>query len=49
MSILTVGSVITVTVTMSEPTVVSGVPTLSVLIGNATVQAVYVSGSGTNK
>ena len=44
--ILNAGDSVTVTVTMSEPTTVSGTPQISLQIGSTTVQADYASGSG---
>ena len=44
--ILNAGDSVTVTVTMSEPTTVSGTPQIGLQIGNTTVQADYASGSG---
>ena len=44
--ILNAGDSLTVTVTMSEPTTVSGTPQIGLQIGNTTVQADYASGSG---
>ena len=45
---LNAGDVVTVTVTMSEATTVTGASTIDLLVGTtATVQAAYVSGSGT--
>lgn len=46
-STLNAGDVVSVTVTMSEATTVTGTPQLALTIGGATVQADYVSGSGT--
>ena len=43
---LTVGDVVHATVAMSEATFVTGTPHLALTIGGATVQADYVSGSG---
>ena len=45
-STLNAGDVVSVTLTMSEATVVTGTPTLALLIGATTVQADYASGSG---
>jgi hypothetical protein len=44
---LNAGDVVTVTVTMSEATTVTGAPTLALNIGGTTVNATYASGSGT--
>ena len=44
--ILNAGDSVTVTVTMSEPTTVSGTPQIGLQIGSTTVQADYASGSG---
>ena len=44
--ILNAGDSVTVTVTMSEPTTVSGAPQIGLQIGSTTVQADYASGSG---
>ena len=45
---LNAGDVVTVTVTMSEATTVTGASTINLLVGTSTtVQAAYVSGSGT--
>ena len=44
--ILNAGDSVTVAVTMSEPTTVSGTPQIGLQIGSATVQANYDSGSG---
>ncbi|MFN4166490.1 MAG: hypothetical protein ACK4GK_18095, partial [Ferrovibrio sp.] len=46
---LNAGDVVSVTVTMSEATTVTGTPQLALNIGGVTVQANYQSGSGTNK
>jgi hypothetical protein len=46
-NILNIGDVVSVTVTMSEATTVTGTPTVGLNIGGTTVQASYVSGSGT--
>ena len=46
-STLNAGDVVSVTVTMSEATIVTGTPTLALNIGGTTVQANYASGSGT--
>ena len=46
-NILNAGDVVRVTVTMSEVTIVTGTPRLALTIGGTTVQANYVSGSGT--
>ena len=45
-STLNVGDVVSVTVTMSEATTVTGTPQLALNIGSTTVQANYTSGSG---
>jgi hypothetical protein len=45
---LAVGDVVSVTVTMSEDTVVTGTPKLSLNLGGVVVQASYVSDSGTS-
>jgi hypothetical protein len=45
-STLNAGDVVSVTVTMSEPTTVTGVPQLAIKIGGATVLATYATGSG---
>jgi len=45
---LSAGDVISITVTMSEATFVTGVPQLALDIGGSTVLASYASGSGTN-
>ena len=44
--ILNAGDSVTVAVTMSEPTTVSGTPQIGLQIGSTTVQADYASGSG---
>src|SRR5258707_9477943 len=44
---LNAGDVVSVTVTMSEATTVTGTPHLALNIGGTTVQADYASGSGT--
>jgi hypothetical protein len=44
---LNAGDVVSVTVTMSEATLVTGTPTLTLLVGLSPVSATYVSGSGT--
>ena len=44
--ILNAGDSLTVTVTMSEPTTVSGTPQIGLQVGSTTVQADYASGSG---
>ncbi|WP_298450570.1 cadherin domain-containing protein [uncultured Marinobacter sp.] len=46
---LNTGDVVSVTVTMSEATTVSGTPQLALNIGGTIVQADYASGSGSNK
>ncbi|MES2352903.1 MAG: Ig-like domain-containing protein, partial [Pseudomonadota bacterium] len=46
-STLNVGDIVSVTVTMSEATTVTGTPQLALNIGGTTVQANYTSGSGT--
>jgi hypothetical protein len=46
-STLNAGDVVSVTVTMSQATTVSGIPQLALNIGGSTVQANYASGSGT--
>ncbi|MBU1663902.1 MAG: hypothetical protein KKG92_00705, partial [Gammaproteobacteria bacterium] len=46
-STLNAGDVVSVTVTMSEATIVTGTPQLVLNIGGTTVQANYASGSGT--
>ena len=46
--ILNAGDVVNVSVTMSEATIVNGVPQLALNIGGSTVQANYASGSGSN-
>ena len=46
-STLKAGDVVSVTVTMSEATTVTGTPTLALNIGTTPVNATYVSGSGT--
>ena len=48
-STLNVGDVLNVTVTMSESTVVTGVPQLALNMGGTTVQAHYLSGSGSTE
>ncbi|MCE3261325.1 MAG: repeat protein [Pseudoduganella sp.] len=45
---LNVGDVVTVTVTMSAATVVSGTPQCALTIGGTVVQASYAGGSGSN-
>jgi hypothetical protein len=45
-SALNAGDVVTATVYMSEGTTVTGTPTLALVVGSTTVQATYVSGSG---
>ena len=45
-STLNAGDVLSVTVTMSEATTVTGTPQLALTIGGTTVQAQYASGSG---
>ncbi|TAN47558.1 MAG: hypothetical protein EPN21_17215, partial [Methylococcaceae bacterium] len=45
-STLNAGDVVSVTVTMSEATTVTGTPQLALSIGGATVQASYAAGSG---
>ena len=45
---LNAGDQVSVTVTMSEAVLVTGTPRLALLIGGNTVQASYVSGSGTS-
>ncbi|MBG9388595.1 cadherin domain-containing protein [Caenimonas aquaedulcis] len=45
---LNAGDVVEVTVTMTEPTTVTGTPHLALNIGGETAQAAYVSGSGTS-
>ncbi|MEI7514165.1 MAG: Ig-like domain-containing protein [Betaproteobacteria bacterium] len=47
-STLNAGDVVTVTVTMSEATTVTGTPTIGLLVGSTTVSAAYSSGSGTS-
>ncbi|OQP40008.1 hypothetical protein A4H97_17475 [Niastella yeongjuensis] len=42
------GDVLTFTVNFDESVLVTGAPTLPVIIGSTTVQAAYVGGSGTN-
>jgi hypothetical protein len=46
-STLNAGDVVSVTVTMSEATTVTGTPNLALNIGGTTVQADYASGTGT--
>ncbi|MCB1734841.1 MAG: DUF4347 domain-containing protein [Gammaproteobacteria bacterium] len=46
---LNVGDVVSVTVTMSENTTVTGTPQLALNIGGSTVQADYASGSGSTQ
>ncbi|MDP2831901.1 MAG: Ig-like domain-containing protein, partial [Pseudomonadota bacterium] len=46
-STLNAGDVVSVTVTLSEATTVTGTPQLALNIGGATVQANYAAGSGT--
>ena len=48
-NLLNAGDVVNVTVSLSEATTVTGTPQLALNIGGATVQADYVSGSGTNE
>jgi hypothetical protein len=48
-STLNAGDVVSVTVTMSEITIVTGAPQLALNIGGTTVQASYFSGSGSTK
>ena len=43
---LNAGDVLSITVTLSEATIVTGTPQLALTIGGATVQANYASGSG---
>jgi uncharacterized delta-60 repeat protein len=45
---LNAGDVVSMTVTMSEATTVTGTPQLALTIGGTTVQANYASGSGNN-
>ena len=46
---LIIGDKIKVEVTMSVPTTVTGTPQYAIDVGGETIQAVYASGSGTNK
>ena len=46
--VLSVGDVVTATVTMSETVTVTGTPQLALLVGSTTRAASYVAGSGTN-